>query len=250
MHIVDIPNLPTAKVKVVLISECAGQDVLQNLADDGIEPLVVPSCKFIAPPVSAHPDMLFHHLGGSNMVCCYGTDKAVCKRLKDLGFQLIMSDSKLNPNYPYDIALNSARIGNFLFCNKKYTDKVIIDYCIKNGIKIVPVKQGYAKCSVLVVDSNSAITYDKSIAEAAKKHGIDVLLIRPGFIKLPGYNTGFIGGCGGKLSKNELYFCGSITEHPDYNEIKLFLKARGIEIKILGKGPLLDIGSIIPLLQE
>lgn len=249
MNYITIPNLPDRKVKKVIISSCVSEDVIKDLTNKGISAIMVPPCGDVAPPVSSHTDMLFHHLGGNNILCYKNASNLVLEQLKLFGFNVASSSSELNPNYPYDIALNAARIGNYIFCNVKYTDKLILEFCKRQGLHIVPVKQGYAKCSVCVVNENSIITADNSIFHAAKSCGMNVLKIRSGFINLPGYDYGFIGGCCGKIAPDTMAFCGDVTMHPDYNEISDFLRNYGVKIIILGKGSLLDIGSIIPLIE-
>jgi hypothetical protein len=257
LKFVNSPNLPKSKVKAVLISADAGQAVLDDLKRFGIEPITVNPCPDIQPQVSAHPDMLFHHVG-NNKIVYYNSDsnRDVYERLKELGFELIPISKKLAKEYPEDIALNAARIGNYIFCKMGNTatellDYYNLDYYNNENIKIIDIKQGYAKCSVCVVSENAIITADKSIAKAAMNVGIDVLLIKEGFIKLNGYNYGFIGGCCGKLSENILAFCGNIKKHPEYNRIQDFLKEHNVSIIILDeKSELHDIGSIIPLIEQ
>lgn len=249
MSFIECPNLPTSRVEAVLISSSASRQVIQNLERWGVEALIVPPCADIAPQVASHPDMMFHHLGERRLIYYRGADSKVCRRLEELGFELTQCDITLEPQYPRDIALNAARVGNYIFCSARSTDKTILDYCAQNRIHIIPVKQGYAKCSVCIVDKDSIITADKGIALAAKKSGINVLLIRAGFIDLPGYGAGFIGGCCGKLGSDKMFFYGDIRTHPDYNAIKDFI-GPSVSIETLGEFALCDIGSIIPLTQS
>ena len=101
-----------------------------------------------------------------------------------------------------------------------------------------------------LVDANHAITADRGLERALKAKGFEVLLIRPGFIELPGYDTGFVGGCSGKLAPDKMAFTGELSSHPDGELIRAFLKSQGISAVELRKGPLLDVGGILPLLQE
>lgn len=250
MQFVKIPNLPQKRVKAVLISETVGADNLKTIEKLGIEPIVVHSCYDIAPAVSSHPDMLFHHLGGNKIVYYKNADKTVIKRLTELCFEMIASKAHLKQNYPYDIALNSARVDNYLFCLEGYTDKEILNYCAKSSVHIINVKQGYTKCSTCVVDEASIITSDIGIAKRADECGVAALLINHGFIKLKGYDEGFIGGCCGKIDKNKILFIGNLKNHKNCVEIKEFLKERKIEIEVISDSNLCDVGSIIPLLEE
>lgn len=251
MSFVEIPNLPTAGVTAALIGAGAGKSAVRGLESLGVEAIVLPPCPLFAPPVAAHPDMMFCHLGGEKLVYHACADGSVLRRLEEIGFVLIESVSPPGRDYPRDIGLNAARVGNFLICNARFADRAVISYCEQNDLHILSVKQGYAKCSVCVVDERSIVTADAGISAAAKGAGLDVLLINPGFIGLEGYGAGFIGGCCGKLSADTLYFCGDITRHPDYAAVRRFLSERGVEaVAVPGSGELCDIGSIIPLTQK
>jgi hypothetical protein len=247
---VQNPNLPENPVQTVLISARAPKCVFRRLESLGIETIPVPDCEELGKPVSAHPDMQIHHLGGKKIVCQQNLGLSLRRRFIDLGFELIKCESTLKPAYPFDIALNAARVGRTLLCRPDFTDRIVTDACGKNQIHIQSVRQGYAKCSVCVVDGSSIITADKGIERAAKLCGIEVLLIQPGFIRLPGYGTGFFGGCCGKLAADHMFFCGDLSSHPDCGKIRAFLSERGIEAESIAHEPLSDIGSIIPLIEN
>ena len=66
---------------------------------------------------------------------------------------------------------------------------------------------------------------------------------------MPGYDTGFIGGCSGKLAPDKMAFAGQLSSHPDGELIRAFILDCGISVTELKKGPLLDVGGILPLLQ-
>ena len=76
---------------------------------------------------------------------------------------------------------------------------------------------------------------------------MDVLLIRQGYIELPGVDYGFIGGSSFKVNKNTLAFTGNIKLHPDYNNIKSFAHNHNVELLSLTENTMIDIGSIIPI---
>ena len=83
------------------------------------------------------------------------------------------------------------------------------------GLELIPVKQGYAKCSLCIVSENAVITADEGLAYTLCRAGLDVLKIIPGCIRLPGYGYGFIGGCCGKLDAATMAFAGDPLTHPD-----------------------------------
>ena len=136
----------------------------------------------------------------------------------------------------------------FLICVKTVS-KDVLEFAYNNDYIIINVKQGYSRCSICVINENSIITDDKSIFTAAGNFLNDAELISKGSILLNGYNYGFIGGCCGKLSKNEIGFNGMIESHKDYKKIIDILSRNNIKCTELCKTRLTDIGGIIPLTE-
>lgn len=246
------PNLPSGRVRTVLLGEQAGENIHGALRERGITILSVPADDRLDPPVRCHADMLVHPLGGREVVVprTSGKPDGFIRRLEERGFEIVRADGCLSREYPADIRLDAARVGSFLFCVPRATDPVILRYCRSHGIEIVPVKQGYAKCSVCVVDETSIITSDPSIAQAGARIGLSVCSVRKGAVRLDGYEYGFIGGCSGKLGPDTLVFTGDLHTHPDGNAILEFLRMHGIQALSLCSGPLVDVGGILPLEEE
>lgn len=205
--------------------------------------------KSVLSGINTHPDMTLCPLYNGDIVVSKDSYEYY-KKLSSYGLNIIKGESELKKDYPFDIAYNALVLDKKLFHNIKYTDKVILDYCKKNNIELVNVRQGYTKCSTLVVDEKSVITCDKKLNEIYNDCGISSLLVSNEEILINNFDHGFIGGCGGRISKKIIGFFGDITKHRDYERIKSFLIERNIEIKLLTKGPLFDYGSIIPLLHK
>ncbi|MGN0517541.1 MAG: DUF6873 family GME fold protein [Acutalibacteraceae bacterium] len=196
-----------------------------------------------------HPDMQLCYLGNGNAVC---SNDYLCKEMKNLGFNIVKSEFIHNQStikYPECTALNALILGDYVIGRLKSIDKNILDYCEKRGLKLINVNQGYTKCSVAIVSQNAVITADDSIYSALKNK-IDVLKIHPGYIDLPGYDYGFIGGCCGLLDKSLLAFTGRIKLHPDHAEIESFLRQHNVNYIELTDERLLDVGSLIPLAEK
>lgn len=232
---------------VVCSSQC--QYINDALAERNIWQLETQCCNDIDKPVSLHADMLMCYLGNGQAIC-HQSQKKLTDELTKLGLKISIGKSKLKKKYPHDIAYDFLLTEKYGFGNLKHTDKNILEYCAENEIKTVDVKQGYAKCSCLVVDGNSIITADIAIAQAAEQCEIDVLLISPGQIDLPGYNHGFIGGCAGYIAKDTIAFTGDITRHSDFAKIDEFISKRGKKYICLSQNKLIDIGGIIPIIEE
>lgn len=245
MSFIKTPNLPEGDTVLVAVS-CTYPSIISALKSRGVSVIEVASGRRLSGAVSSHADMLLHHLGNNKVVVAKG-EFALKKNLEQAGFDILESNICIRDGYIHEIPLNAFQVGNYLFSNLSYLDPVVKQYCEENNIAIVSVRQGYAKCSTVVVNDSSIITADPSIAQAAKLVGLDVLQISPGGIELKGYSYGFIGGCCGLIGKNKLAFAGNIRTHPDYSQIYKFCYEKEVDLISLADMPLTDIGGIIPL---
>jgi hypothetical protein len=243
----DKPFLPAGKVSLVLIDSRMGDNAKQLLKSSGVHYIEVPPCDALYDAISCHPDIQCHPLGGRKIVLAPNTSESLRIQLLQQDFEIHVGNTILEGNYPNNIAYNVARIGGIALHNTAYTDPVLKDQLMHQGVRLVHVKQGYTKCSVAIVDDQAMITSDQGIADAALDCGLDVLLIRPGFISLRGLNYGFIGGTCGLIGPDELAFAGDVRQHPDFPEIQEFTARHGKRISIWNNGSLSDFGSIIPL---
>lgn len=241
MKFVRSPNLPE-KASAVIAAANIPQDIKNELVKLNIR--IIPSAKinFEVSGVKMHPDMQIVHMGEDR----FAVHKSAMEHYKKY-LPCICGASGNTGTYPSDIAYNVAIMGKSMICNEKYTDKEVLK--LWDG-EIINVRQGYSKCSILIVDENSLITSDNGIYEILKGHNMNVLKIRTGYIELPGQNYGFIGGTAGKLAKNLIAFAGDIKKHPDYDKIYGFCKNSGVDIYSLGKNIPIDVGSFLPVNEE
>ena len=72
-------------------------------------------------------------------------------------FDITLGQSSLARDYPYDVRYNVAIFGKTAI-HSKYIDSVIKELLTKEKVESIVVKQGYAKCSIVVVDEKSIIT--------------------------------------------------------------------------------------------
>lgn len=241
MKFVKNPNLPN-NADAVIAAANTPEDIIRELEKLNLK--IIPSYKinFDVNGVKMHPDMQIVHMEEDKFIV-HGTAFEYYKKY----LPCRCGASGNTGTYPEDIAYNVAIVGNKMICNAKYTDKEILNSW--NG-EIINVKQGYCKCSILIVDKNSVITSDNGIYKTLKGHNMNVLKIETGYIDLPGQNYGFIGGASGKTAKNLIVFAGDIKTHPDYENIRGFCKNSGVDIYSLGKNIPVDIGSMIPITEK
>jgi hypothetical protein len=231
---------------IAIINPDTPQAVITELVCNGISPVTIPLCPYVERPIAGHPDIqlciINHHIVYQPEI-----DSSFLHSLSSLlsnkKYALVRGQSMLRANYPDDCAYNCAYTGSIAFHNTKVTDSSIKEILTQCSDPLIHVNQGYTKCSTCIVDSKAIITSDISIHTAAVKNGIDSLLIQPGYIELPGYQYGFIGGASGMCS-DTIYFTGRLNHHPNYSDIMNFIKSHNKKIIYLSDFPAIDLGSI------
>lgn len=246
---IDTPFLPKAGVAAVIIDGRTSATITNNLYDMGIHIIKTPLCSDLYDGIQGHPDILLHPVTSQNIVVAPNVYEKMKIPLEDLGCNVIKGSTILKRNYPDNIAYNIARVSNFAIHNLNYTDRRTLELLEKREIQWIHVKQGYSKCATCIVNDHAIITSDRGIAKAVEKHGIEALIISPGYIDLPGVDYGFIGGISGLMGKNKLAFSGYLQHHCDYAKILRFLKRHNVVPIFLSQDKPVDIGSIVPLLE-
>lgn len=247
MNFVHEPFLPVCKVKTVLLDYRSGAEIEQAFTSEGVDIVKTVPSSDLYDAINGHPDILVHHIGDNKLVIAPNVFEQLKPVFLKKGFALTKGETWLNRNYPGNIAYNVLRVGSFAFHNTKYTDVAIKKEFKKNNIKLIHINQGYSKCSASVIREDAVITSDYKLAKAVERCGIECLLIKPGGIVLEGLNYGFIGGAGGMISENTMAFTGNLENLQDKYKIVDFLSRKGIQVKILSRKQIFDIGSIIPL---
>ncbi len=239
------PNLPSGKVAGII---CGTKDarILDFFSKNEIDVLSVAANRSIDPFVSTHADMAALHLGGKQILIDKA-QKKLGKALADIGFDVFETSTEIKGEYPDDIKLNFSLIGEYLIGNTKYADEKILHFTTDKTV--LHVRQGYCKCSSLVVTENALITDDESIYRKSLENGIEALLVSKGDVLLEGHGYGFIGGASGKISNDTVVFFGDISQHRDSDKIIDFLSEHACGFISTDDGPLRDIGSIIPITE-
>lgn len=246
---VSKPNLPI-DTTCVIIGEKYYDILSRALKTLRIAAITVPENHAISLSVSSHADMSVLYAGeGDIWLAPHLIISEFAKKLGLLGLNIHYSSVQQTPKYPHDISLNICVLNKLVICSK-WADDTIVEYFTNVGYKIIYTKQGYARCSICPVSERAVITADRGIADSLKAENIDVLLISPGYIELPSYDYGFIGGSAFKISENKLAFTGRIDNHPDKNAIEAFLSLHNIEPIYLTEKPIFDIGGAIPIYEK
>ncbi|MCD8323241.1 MAG: hypothetical protein LUC89_10210 [Oscillospiraceae bacterium] len=148
--------------------------------------------------------------------------------------------------YPADAGLCICDTGSVVFYNPKTAAPQAL--ALTDSHKAA-VAQGYTRCAVCVVTERSVITADHGIVQAVSDLHLDMdaLEITPGYIKLDGFNYGFIGGASFKSDTNTIVFTGTLNGHPDKTKILSFLAKHSVKPVFLTEEPIFDIGGAVTL---
>lgn len=209
-------------MSIIYLSETAHPLMKEYLKNRGFQIHLVRATDRTYDPVSAHPDMYMCSLGPEGPV-------------------FFGNPAELGYSYPENIVFNAACTGRFLIHNFNYTSPSLLSAA--GAMRRIHVSQGYAKCNIVIVDETSIITSDKGIFRACCKE-LDVLLIRPGFVRLRNFPYGFLGGACGRIGSC-LVFNGNLGAHPDCKKITAFIKSRNLELIDFPQYDLEDIGSLV-----
>lgn len=219
------------------------EEELFNLRRLGLNAIRCPKCELLYEAVDGHPDMLISLTGGKSLVVHRDMDQDFLGRLGLLCFDVTLSRESIIGSYPGDVLLNAVNLPGLFIHNLSCTDGSLL--AAAEGKKLVNVKQGYTKCSCAVVTGHALITSDKSVHRALSQTDIDVLLLPPGDISLPGLDYGFIGGTCGLIDENHMAFYGDLSFYSYGEEVLAFLNKHNVEPVYLRRGKLADRGSIL-----
>ncbi|HKK95741.1 MAG TPA: hypothetical protein VJ916_05455 [Anaerovoracaceae bacterium] len=233
-------------MSIIYISEHAHNCVKKYIKDKGHRIIQLPENNFVLRSISSHPDMFMCKMGcKSDSPIIYSDEFKLLMGTKapEGGFDL-----KLDKKYPNDVIFNAASTGKYFIHCLRYTDEKVLSAAKKLQQHLIDIPQGYSKCSIVIVNEDSIITYDRGITKKIYTEYFPeapgVLQIKPGYIKLPGLNLGFLGGTSGRIG-NEIIFNGDLQMHPDHLKIKAYIESKGLRCVWFKGHDLMDIGTII-----
>lgn len=192
------------------------------------------------PAISGHPDIFFTQTP-DQLIVAPNLPPKYFQLLENQNINFIIGQEPVGKKYPETARYNAVVTNNHFIHNCKITDRVITD--ISSRQNILNVNQGYARCNLIFLDEQHAITSDQGIKRELENTKVETLFCEPEGITLPGFDHGFIGGCCG-VNKKRLFVLGSLKRYPDEEKLSLFTKQLGFEIIELCDTPLFDGGGI------
>lgn len=228
----------------------------ETLKKLGYTLIQIPRCNLVYPEISSHVDIF----------CCKIKENLIIEKsiYNELFYEIIQSnkenfskllsgENSVGSNYPHDILYNVCVVGDFVIHNFKYTDNEILRQIEKLGLKKININQGYSKCSIAVIDENSVIVTDKSIAKILKKKGIETLCIEDKKnIKLLNKDNiysnmnGFIGGCITRID-NFVFISGDLEKIDEDNKVRNFIESKNLKILDFKDLDVIDYGGIVKI---
>lgn len=221
-------------MKTLLIGERYREKLEKHLILQDFSPIWLPDNPLLDKRLSPHTDLSVFKYNDILILGAHLGTETIVNNLTNRGYRVKICGAEQSCAYPKDVNLCAALIGNKVLHNSNYTDPEILAL----GLENIYVKQGYARCTALIIDDKSIITADNGIASAAKRCGIDVLLISDEGIILDGFDKGFIGGAS-FMAGDTVYFIGDINRHPDGAAICEFIQCHGVNYCSLTKNPCL-----------
>lgn len=241
------PFIPLNKADTVIVAGNVSEQIYKSLLNMNLKVVKTIAHKEVHSSIMYHPDLVIHPINRKLLIIEPTVFNYYKDKLQDTDIELIKGEKKLKLKYPLDIGYNVGRVSNLAIHNFKYTDEKLIYYLKKENLELINVNQGYTKCSIAIVGKKEIITSDTFIDERLRSEGIKSLLIKPGNIILKNQEYGFIGGCTGNISNDEVILSGSLNSHPDKEKIKKFLFDLNKKVVYLSKEAIEDIGTIIAL---
>lgn len=238
-------HIPDNKVKLAAMSG-RFKEVLEAVEDLGVKVIEIPSVSTLPPPISSHSDMLIHPIGEGSVFLAKELE-FMKDEFNRCGVEVKVLKDMLGDRYPLDCQLNFFTVKNSVIGNIAHINKDILDYYANNGYKNFECRQGYTKCSTLLLSEEAAITTDVTICNLLTSFGVDCLYINGEDILLPGYKSGFIGGASFMLDRSTVVFTGCLATHIQGREVVDFLNKRKFTYIELTDKKLLDIGGVILL---
>lgn len=191
-------------------------------------------------PLEGHADVCIFH-NGSETVLAPDAPEYIKQELRKHGITFCTGIKPSGSSHPYTATYNAAGSKGLLIHNMRFTEpKIRSLYPPEN---IVNVKQGYSRCSTLILNHEAIITSDEGIATSLQRKKKKALLVKSKNITLPGLPYGLFGGCCG-IFNNTIYFAGSLSFLEEGEKINDFIHKEGFHIKeLLPKIPQ-DVGGI------
>lgn len=211
------------------------KDFLKKIQIDYLETIDNPS---LDKRIADHPDLSVFVVDKKNIIVDKNVFSYYKKNLPGIN---VLAGESVEKTYPKDAIYNIVKFKSY-FIHNDFTEKNIDQTLRNKGYKFLKVKQGYTRCSSIILN-DSIITADYGIYKSLKDK-LNIKLASVEKIELDGFDQGFLGGTCGMLDRNNLMFNGNIENLKSYDIIYKQSEKENIKL-IYPPCKLLDTGSLI-----
>jgi hypothetical protein len=191
--------------------------------------------------VNGHPDLFFVQTR-NELVAAPNIPQNYLQLLNEKEIGYTFGRTPVGFRYPESAKYNAVITEKYFIHNLHISDPVLLQKT--SGLEKIHVNQGYSRCNLLALGNSHFITSDKGMFKTLQNNGLQVLLVDPTDIQLPGFRHGFFGGTCGIWQKT-VFISGSLKYHSQEELLRQFIGSAGYSITELYDGPLFDGGSII-----
>ena len=222
----------------------------QKLKEHGYNLIEIKHNSNVYEEISSHADIFACKIGDKLII--EPSQFSTIKNQIKCEIDIRQGQENISCKYPDDIKYNVCIIGKKAIHNFQYTEPTIIEELENQGYELINTTQGYANCSIAVINEKSAIVTDKGLYKILQKHDIDVLylLYEPDIKLLNGQKysdkKGFIGGVLSKINNN-IIVSGDLNKIDQNNIIRNFIKSKNMNIIEFEGLDVIDYGGIIKL---
>ena len=235
------------KFNIAIVDRRIPEDMERALFLRGFRVITLPPSDKLSEPMASHTDILLLRLGDNIVTTAEYCERALGELSEIYDYTRVkmhFTSDTHGKTYPDDVIFNTLVLGKRVYARLGSLSPYARELAEGAGYTLVDVRQGYPACTVMKLSDEAVITADPGLAELLLRDGIRVYKIENGYISLPPYEYGFIGGASG-VFEGCAYFLGDMTGHPSYAVIEAACRAEGLTPVMLGRGVPLDLGGIL-----
>lgn len=238
-----------SSAKLALLADYRTSDSeLRDLEALGFQVFPTDKVRTLYPAVDGHPDLQAFRLEDELFV-----HPQISPSLENVLSQWLpvrKGEHSLILPYPQHVAFNALDTGAHFLHRLDATDPRLLAAVRTRHRELIPVKQGYTRCSCAQVSDHAFVTEDAGIAKVLTKLSYTVFYRPPSNVFLEGFEHGFLGGSLSRIptgDRDMVLITGDVHQYAYGRELLEFFALHRIEVLCVGTGPLKDRGSLISL---